>query len=273
MSNSIWGSSATAKESSWLLQTLVVCLGKSLVHVCFIVHMECVPTSKWVIHVHFMFCLLASFSVTSERRWLCTTPMESSHWVPWFPWLQRLVLNLYLMFLFFCLLLCFCCCTLAALAFIDSNVAHSWFLQDHPGVVTCLDEARHGFESGDFVTFTEIQGMTELNGCQPVEIKVLGKICFSFNYKTCFGLSITFINCYPLISFLGPYTFSICDTAGFTDYVRGGIVSQVKMPKKITFVSGSQFQHKVLLWHHSSNVKIVFLVIGLWNAPPPIATD
>lgn len=35
----------------------------------------------------------------------------------------------------------------------------------------------------------------------------------------------------------GPYTFSICDTAGYTDYVRGGIVSQVKMPKKITFVS------------------------------------
>lgn len=42
--------------------------------------------------------------------------------------------------------------------------------------MTCLDEARHGFESGDYVTFTEIQGMTELNGCKPVEIKVLGKI-------------------------------------------------------------------------------------------------
>lgn len=57
------------------------------------------------------------------------------------------------------------------------KVAHSWFLQDSAGVVTCLDEARHGFESGDYVTFTEVQGMTELNGCQPVEIKVLGKIC------------------------------------------------------------------------------------------------
>lgn len=49
--------------------------------------------------------------------------------------------------------------------------------QDNPGVVTCLDEARHGFESGDFVTFTEIQGMTELNSCEPVEIKVLGENC------------------------------------------------------------------------------------------------
>uniref|UniRef100_A0A7N8WP98 E1 ubiquitin-activating enzyme n=1 Tax=Mastacembelus armatus TaxID=205130 RepID=A0A7N8WP98_9TELE len=83
----------------------------------------------------------------------------------------------------------------------------SMITKDSQGVVTCLDEARHGFESGDSVTFTEVQGMTELNGCQPMEIKVLG-----------------------------PYTFSICDTTGFTDYVRGGIVSQVKMPKKIGFL-------------------------------------
>uniref|UniRef100_A0A8C5MVR8 E1 ubiquitin-activating enzyme n=1 Tax=Leptobrachium leishanense TaxID=445787 RepID=A0A8C5MVR8_9ANUR len=82
----------------------------------------------------------------------------------------------------------------------------SMITKDSPGVVTCLDEARHGFESGDFVSFTEIQGMTELNHCEPVEIRVLG-----------------------------PYTFSICNTAGLSDYVRGGIVSQVKMPKKISF--------------------------------------
>lgn len=39
------------------------------------------------------------------------------------------------------------------------------------------------------------------------------------------------------LSTLGPYTFSICDTSGFSDYIRGGIVSQVKVPKKISFVS------------------------------------
>ncbi|XP_067302477.1 ubiquitin-like modifier-activating enzyme 1 isoform X1 [Pseudorasbora parva] len=82
----------------------------------------------------------------------------------------------------------------------------SMITKDSAGVVTCLDEARHGFESGDYVTFTEVQGMTELNGCEPVEIKTLG-----------------------------PYTFSICDTNSFSDYVRGGIVTQVKMPKKISF--------------------------------------
>lgn len=47
--------------------------------------------------------------------------------------------------------------------------------QDSPGVVTCLDEARHGFESGDFVSFTEVQGMNELNGTCPMQIEVLGK--------------------------------------------------------------------------------------------------
>ena len=35
----------------------------------------------------------------------------------------------------------------------------------------------------------------------------------------------------------GPYTFSIGDTTGFSDYVRGGIVTQVKMPKVVKFVS------------------------------------
>lgn len=41
--------------------------------------------------------------------------------------------------------------------------------------MTCLDESRHGYEDGDFVTFSEVQGMTELNGSEPRKIKVLGK--------------------------------------------------------------------------------------------------
>lgn len=50
-------------------------------------------------------------------------------------------------------------------------------------MVTCLDEARHGFESGDFVSFSEVQGMVELNGNQPMEIKVLGKLGPLGNWK------------------------------------------------------------------------------------------
>ncbi|KAJ2938005.1 hypothetical protein O0L34_g14459 [Tuta absoluta] len=79
---------------------------------------------------------------------------------------------------------------------------------EYEAVVTCLDDTRHGLEDGDYVTFSEVQGMTELNGCEPRKIKVLG-----------------------------PYTFSIGDTTPFTKYVRGGIVTQVKMPKKLSFKS------------------------------------
>ncbi|NIG59322.1 ubiquitin-like modifier-activating enzyme 1 [Pontoporia blainvillei] len=34
-----------------------------------------------------------------------------------------------------------------------------------------------------------------------------------------------------------PYTFSICDTSSFSDYICGGIVSQVKVTKEISFKS------------------------------------
>ncbi|XP_061178892.1 ubiquitin-like modifier-activating enzyme 1 [Saccostrea echinata] len=80
--------------------------------------------------------------------------------------------------------------------------------KDKEGVVTCLDEARHGYEDGDYVTFSEVQGMTELNGCKPIKIKVLG-----------------------------PYTFSIGDTTKYSNYLRGGVVTQVKMHKNIQFKS------------------------------------
>ncbi|CAD7088673.1 unnamed protein product [Hermetia illucens] len=80
--------------------------------------------------------------------------------------------------------------------------------QEAESIVTCLDETRHGFEDGDYVTFAEVQGMTELNGCDPIKIKVLG-----------------------------PYTFSIGDTTNFSEYIRGGIVTQVKMPKTLNFKS------------------------------------
>eukprot|EP00051_Salpingoeca_urceolata_P001117 m.38755 g.38755 ORF g.38755 m.38755 type:complete len:416 (+) comp11205_c0_seq2:99-1346(+) len=80
--------------------------------------------------------------------------------------------------------------------------------KEKEGVVTCLDESRHGFEDGDYVTFSEIQGMTELNDGTPHKIKVLG-----------------------------PFTFSIGDTSGFGDYVRGGYAVQKKMPKTLKFKS------------------------------------
>lgn len=42
---------------------------------------------------------------------------------------------------------------------------------------------------------------------------------------------------YFCLFIIGPYTFSIGDTTAYSEYVRGGIVSQVKMPKVVKFVS------------------------------------
>ncbi|KAH7916131.1 hypothetical protein BJ138DRAFT_1122053 [Hygrophoropsis aurantiaca] len=80
--------------------------------------------------------------------------------------------------------------------------------KDHEGLVTCIDETFHGLEDGNFVTFTEVQGMEELNGCKPRKVTVKG-----------------------------PYTFEIGDTSNLGDYIRGGIFTQVKMPKIIEFKS------------------------------------
>ena len=75
-------------------------------------------------------------------------------------------------------------------------------------VVACPDDVRHGLETGDQVTFSEVQGMTEINDSAPREVTVLG-----------------------------PFTFSIGDTTGFSPYVRGGVVTQVKVPTKVSFKS------------------------------------
>jgi ubiquitin-activating enzyme E1 len=77
---------------------------------------------------------------------------------------------------------------------------------DADGVVAAQDETRHGFEDGDYVTFSEVEGMTELNGCKPKKITVLG-----------------------------PYTFKIGDTSNYGQYQRGGIATQVKMPTDVSF--------------------------------------
>lgn len=77
---------------------------------------------------------------------------------------------------------------------------------DSEGLVSALDETRHGLEDGDYVTFTEVQGMEALNNADPRKITVKG-----------------------------PYTFSIGDVSGLGQYKRGGLYTQVKMPKIIDF--------------------------------------
>lgn len=77
---------------------------------------------------------------------------------------------------------------------------------DEDGLVSALDETRHGLADGDYVTFTEIEGMEGLNNSEPRKIETKG-----------------------------PYTFSIGDVSALGTYERGGLFTQVKMPKLIDF--------------------------------------
>ncbi|KAL8723533.1 MAG: hypothetical protein Q9225_000168 [Loekoesia sp. 1 TL-2023] len=82
---------------------------------------------------------------------------------------------------------------------------------DSEGLVSALDETRHGLEDGDYITFSEVQGMTALNDAEPRKVTVKG-----------------------------PYTFSIGDVSGLGEYERGGLYTQVKMPKVVDFQPLSQ---------------------------------
>jgi ubiquitin-activating enzyme E1 len=79
---------------------------------------------------------------------------------------------------------------------------------DEEGLVSALDETRHGLEDGDYVTFTEVEGMDALNGSEPRKVTVKG-----------------------------PYTFSIGDVSGLGQYLKGGLYQQVKMPKYVDFTN------------------------------------
>ncbi|NXE30412.1 UBA7 enzyme, partial [Ardeotis kori] len=77
--------------------------------------------------------------------------------------------------------------------------------QGNPGVVTCTgaeDSRGHPFCDDDLVTFSGVEGMTELNGREPVPVRVLDA-----------------------------FRLEIGNTSSFSPYRRGGLVSQVRMPQ------------------------------------------
>ncbi|EEB05828.2 ubiquitin activating enzyme E1 [Schizosaccharomyces japonicus yFS275] len=79
---------------------------------------------------------------------------------------------------------------------------------DETGLVTTLEETRHGLEDGDYVRFSEVKGMDALNQSQPLKVSVKG-----------------------------PYTFSVGPLENMGTYISGGSFVQVKMPLKIEFRS------------------------------------
>lgn len=83
----------------------------------------------------------------------------------------------------------------------------SGITRETTGIVACIEDTRHGLDDGDVVRFSEVKGMTEING-KEFKIKVTG-----------------------------PCQFTIGDTSGFSAYATGGVVTQVKQPKTVNFVS------------------------------------
>ncbi|XP_036594984.1 ubiquitin-like modifier-activating enzyme 7 isoform X2 [Trichosurus vulpecula] len=80
---------------------------------------------------------------------------------------------------------------------LENNIRH--ISQGSPGVLTVLEENGHRFQDGDWVTFSGVEGMTELNDCDPRPIRVRDK-----------------------------WTLEIGDTSAFSPYLRSGAITEVK---------------------------------------------
>ncbi|SCU82375.1 LAME_0C00804g1_1 [Lachancea meyersii CBS 8951] len=74
------------------------------------------------------------------------------------------------------------------------------------GTVTMLDDNRHNLEDGNYVTFSEIEGLEPLNDGKAYKVEVLG-----------------------------PFAFKIGSVKELGTYKKGGVFKQVKMPLKMSF--------------------------------------
>ncbi|KAK3557113.1 hypothetical protein QTP70_024648 [Hemibagrus guttatus] len=102
-----------------------------------------------------------------------------------------------------------------------SMIAH--VSKGNPGIVTCTDD-QVAFSDDKRVVFSGVQGMTELNSYGPIEIKVIDN-----------------------------YSFSICDTSNFCEFEKGGVATEVKETKTLSFdyvynysSYGSSKMHKII---------------------------
>ncbi len=76
------------------------------------------------------------------------------------------------------------------------------------GLVTCTDTKPHQLSNGDYIIFSEIEGMTELNDGKPIQVKIKDK-----------------------------FSFTIGDTTKMKPYINGGIFIEQKQPQTINFLS------------------------------------
>uniref|UniRef100_T1IMB6 Ubiquitin-activating enzyme E1 C-terminal domain-containing protein n=1 Tax=Strigamia maritima TaxID=126957 RepID=T1IMB6_STRMM len=119
----------------------------------------------------------------------------------------------------------------------------SFISKSDPGVVTTVDNAPHGYATGDIVEFSHVEGMTSLNG-QIVEIVVLS-----------------------------PSTFTICNTSSdeFPEYLGGGIALRIKLPQRIQFESleSQLINPKIVQFNngtrHDSGSNFHLVVLSFYN--------
>ncbi|WOK96679.1 hypothetical protein Cni_G05386 [Canna indica] len=94
---------------------------------------------------------------------------------------------------------------------VDGEEPHTGIIEsisnDNPAVIYCVEDERLEFQDGDLVTFSEVEGMTELNDGKPRKIKNARAYSFTLDE----------------------------DATKFGAYKRGGIVTQVKEPKVLKF--------------------------------------
>lgn len=83
------------------------------------------------------------------------------------------------------------------------------------GTVTMLDENRHGLEDGNYVRFSEVEGLEKLNDGTLFKVEVLG-----------------------------PFAFKIGSVEQYGKYKKGGLFTEVKVPKKLSFKSLQQSLHE-----------------------------
>lgn len=80
--------------------------------------------------------------------------------------------------------------------------------KNSPGIVNLVNPINNLYKNKDYITFKDIEGMVELNNCNPIQIEIVDK-----------------------------YNIKICDTSHFSDYISGGIILKVKEPTILNFDS------------------------------------
>lgn len=81
--------------------------------------------------------------------------------------------------------------------------------QANPCIITVHEDKRHKFQDGDYVKFTEVEGMTQLNSLPPTKIDVIDGYSFKVHV----------------------------DSTSFSAYQRQGLVENVKVTKQVSYHS------------------------------------